>query len=78
MLKQETLEAQSTICVSSLPEEPKMKKSIGSGKFKTMSKTHVNNALTAYLRSLSMINDDEECTNFNKAPDSLDVRIEKI
>lgn len=43
-----------------------------------MSKGHVNEALTIYLRSMSLINDDEEVTNFNKAPDSLDVKVEKI
>lgn len=46
--------------------------------FKTIPKYHVNLALTMYLRSASLINDDEEVTNFNKAPDSLDVKVEKI
>lgn len=48
------------------------------GKFRLVSKTHVAEALTMYLRSMSMINDDEEVTNFNKAPDALDVKVEKI
>lgn len=46
--------------------------------FKTMSKAHVNEALTNYLRTISLIDNDEEVTNFNKAPDSLDVRIERV
>lgn len=46
--------------------------------FKTMNKTHVLNALTGYLRSMSLINANEEVTNFNKAPDALDVKIEKV
>lgn len=46
--------------------------------FRTISKAHVNLALTGYLRSMSLINDDEEVTNFNKAPDALDVKIEKV
>ncbi len=47
-------------------------------KFKTITKTHVNAALTQYLRTLSVIGPDEEVTNFNKAPDALDVKIEKV
>jgi len=46
--------------------------------FRTISKNHVNEALTTYLRMMSLINDDEEVTNFNKAPDALDVKVEKI
>jgi hypothetical protein len=46
--------------------------------FRTMTKEHVNAALTGYLRTMSLINADEEVVNFNKAPDSLDVKIERI
>lgn len=46
--------------------------------FRTISKDHVNEALTTYLRTMSLINKDEHVTNFNKAPDALDVKIERI
>jgi hypothetical protein len=47
-------------------------------KFQTMSKEHVCSALTQYLRALSTIDDDQEVVDFNKAPDALDVKIEKV
>lgn len=80
MPKLKTLEAASIISVSSPKslDEIIITTATGRTKFKSIPKHHVNEAMTQYLRSISMINDDEEVTNFNKAPDSLDVKVEKI
>ena len=43
---------------------------------RVVTKDHVLEALTAYLISLSVINDDEAVTSFYAVPEGLDVRIE--
>lgn len=67
MPKQKTLEAASTTS--------ELSRTRG---FRTIPKYHVNLALTTYLRSMKLIDDDQEVTNFNKSPDALDVKIERV
>lgn len=43
---------------------------------KVVLKDHVNEALTQYLQSLSMINKNQEVTSFYKVPEGLDVKVE--
>lgn len=40
-------------------------------------KEHVCDALTGFLQSLSIIDDDHEVTSFYKVPEGLDVKIEE-
>lgn len=75
MPKRKTLEAASIECVSSNESSPKT----GTGKrmFRSLTNEHVYTALTGYLRSMSLIDDDEQVTHVNKQP-NFEVKIEKV
>jgi hypothetical protein len=45
---------------------------------KVVLKSHVNEALTFYLRTFSVIEDNQEVVSFYKVPEGLDVKIEEI
>jgi hypothetical protein len=47
-------------------------------KHKTISETLACEGLTMFLQSLSMIDDDQEVTGITKAPNALDLKIEKV
>lgn len=45
---------------------------------KVVTKEHVNEALTQYLHSLSLLDKTKEVTSFYKVPEGLDVKVENI
>jgi hypothetical protein len=80
MPKRKTLEVVSTDSgsLNDAGHDPITTQSKRRMQFRTLTKEHVCHALTYYLRSLMMIDKDEEVTEFNKSPNALDVRIERI
>jgi len=54
-----------------------MKIQIGKKTFRTITTEHVLEALTAYLRSMSTIDDNEHVTHITKVPEGFDIKIEK-
>ncbi len=54
-----------------------MKIKAGKKTFRTITTDHVLHALTYYLRSLTMIEKDEEVTHIFKVPEGFDIKIEK-
>lgn len=55
-----------------------MKIKTGKKTFRTITTEHVLHALTYYLRSLMMIEKDEEVTHIFKVPEGFDIKIEKV
>lgn len=47
-------------------------------KVKTVAKHHVLEGLTQYLRSLSIIDDNQEVVQIRNFPDTVDVCVEKV
>lgn len=47
-------------------------------KRKVIVKDHVNEAMTYYLRTLSVLGDNEEVVSFYKVPEGLDIKIEEV
>lgn len=63
----------STDPVSSDPVPPKTKR--GRKTYRIITVNHVADALTAYLRSMSMIEDNEIVEHFLRSPEGLEVKI---
>jgi len=58
--------------------DPEPQKKTGKKLFRSISRDHGNQAMTYYLRSLSMIDKDEEVTHINTmGPQGLEVKVER-
>lgn len=66
-------ELQNTDNVSSDPEPQKTRR--GRKTFRSITNEHVCLAMTAHLRSLSSIDDDEEVVSYFKVPEGIEVKI---
>ena len=64
MASRKTSEAGSTDSVSSKPAEETIT-TVKKKTFRSITKDHANQALTYYLRTLKMIDPDEEVTHYN-------------
>lgn len=69
-------EPASTDSESSAPENPKTSR--GRKTFRSISSEHVKIAMTGYLRSMSLIDDDEEVIHYFKTPEGVDVKIGNV
>lgn len=70
---QETSTPASTDCEPSNPDTPKTTR--GRKTFRSITDEHVHQAMTYYLRSLKMINADEEVIHMFKTPEGFDIKL---